>query len=134
ALSSHLRGVAYMGFSPNTQYQLLAAQELQRSLRKEANWEGLYALGSAFIRGGKYRDAEPVLRDLSKKINMPIKRYWYEMLEAEYYMASGRSNEALKILQRWQVREPDFVIPLTLMVRTYQGMNRADLAQAKEAE
>ena len=132
AVSAHLRGVVYMAFSPNRQYQLLGAKELQSALRKQPNWESLYALGTALVRGGKSREVKSVLMELQREVRLPIQRYWLDMLQAEYFIGSKAAEKSLKILQKWRAKEPEFLMPVQLQVSAYNTLGRADMARRIE--
>lgn len=131
ATERHLRGVAYGMTSPAPRYQIWAAENFRQANHLQKNWESATALGFALLRGGQRDQVPEIIQFLEKAGGGEGKRYWLEMLKAEWYLAQGKILNAQTVSEFWLKKDPAYQAPRKLLVDVYTKLGKTTAAQAQ---
>lgn len=98
AVSSHLKGIAYMNLDDSRDFFHQASRLFQLSVSANPNWENKYALGVALLKSGKTKGVDKILKSMEKHGKSSSELYWTNILKVQWYLANGMYSSAEKLL------------------------------------
>ena len=115
-ITRHFMGLLDLQSDSSAESARMAVEHFQEALRIKGSWESRYALGVALIRGKRADTVPALIRDLENALLTPEERFWTDMLKAEWYIAVEKYVNAIKLLQDWIKKAPDYATPRELLV------------------